>query len=382
MPQKDNLKQFKESLLLSSLKPYNTHHMQSIKNEQGVAIILVTLLIAVGTILVTSIAFSTFISGRTYGMVRTNVQGEYMLKSMFNFSVALLQKDTNATDHGNELLGDAWGFFFKDSAVEVPSEVFYSFGLEQFPRVKLRIAPTNRKLPIFATFSPNNPPSQVSQSWNEIFKRLFEDIVDFENLPGEDHLGYLPNHPPFSSEECLSNYVDYVDSNKDSSRSHPSFDSGVEDDLPEDTFPAAGRLQDGGRLSNFDELGKIPGFTPERLEAIEDFVTVRGDNRVNINVVKDSQVFDAIFQGNVNLEDVRAHIETVAPFTSEGDFTSNFSNSVKSLSSLIVVTSDFFEIECQVSYGGNIYNATAYVEKSASPPELEILWNRSSDLQS
>ena len=113
------------------------------KQEKGIAIILVVFVVALASIMVINLTYSTFLSTRAIGMVERQLQAEYVLKSLVNFSLVLLQHDNNSSDSYQE---DLWGVF-KDNP-RIPNE--YLGLADNSAEIYLEIIPNNSKFNISA----------------------------------------------------------------------------------------------------------------------------------------------------------------------------------------------------------------------------------------
>ena len=297
----------------------------NIKSEKGVALILVTLIIALASMLVINLTHSTFLTSRSIGMIERQLQAEYILKSIVEFSAAVVQTDSGSVDSYE----DAWGLF---QGNQIPNEVLSLFKFDTPGiAISLTIKPANAKFPLHSlrpqSRNSNNSGSSSGTSdstvsaptWAEAAKELFIRL-SFDEDDREDETGYF-NGRVFNSEEMLSNYIDYIDSNTESSKADENFERGIEGDLPSDNiFPKNGRSD--LKLVNLSELQYIPGYTSERRKLLHSSITLNGNPSININVAQQS-VLSSISE-DLDRASIEDYIQENGPFTSTTDMLTYF----------------------------------------------------------
>lgn len=320
--------------------------------ERGVALILVTFIIALASILVLNLAYSTFLSSRMNVMVERGMQAEYILKSAVNFARILLKEDTTTED----AFQDLWGQFSMGSPI--PLELL---GLQQAnTQVQLEIRPEESKVPLRALvpIAAGDP----DLKWRGVLSRLFKQL-GFDDDGEEDHTGFFPGRS-FSADEMVANLIDYMDQNKES-YNPGDFAMGIEGDLPADIFPNA-------RITRVGELKVIPGFTPARVRKLEPLVTVFGNSRININLAP------AIIIRSLAEDLGDSEVEAISAFRkgSEGPFT--FQNQQEKLSQIvgedmygkinvmISVESRWYQVLSKVDYGTTSYFMRAFLSKEGN----------------
>ena len=79
-------------------------------SERGVAIILVIFVVALASILVVNLSYSTILESRSLGMVERQLQAEYIIKSIVSFGSELIYKDA---DPKVDTVHDNWGIFLR-----------------------------------------------------------------------------------------------------------------------------------------------------------------------------------------------------------------------------------------------------------------------------
>lgn len=235
---------------------------RKVAHERGVALVLVIFVVALASILVVNLAYSTYIGARLNAGVQRSVQAEYYLKSALNLARLLIRADHTADDDPN----DPWWLFLE--GVPIPAEML---GLS-VPnlRVQLEIRPEESKLPLRAVNPTGGTPDPV---WLDVFTRLFQEL-GFDS-DGEKDVTGLTSQVEFGSKEMLANLIDYVD--QDTTSYNVGQYRGIESDLKSGTFPNT-------QLTRVEELAAVPGFTPARVQKLLPLVTVRGQGlQLNIN---------------------------------------------------------------------------------------------------
>lgn len=334
----------------------------TLKSEKGMALILVTFLVALASIIVLNLTYSTFISARMSSMVERSLQAEYMLKSAVNFARVMIREDLTPEDG----VQDFWGKFSNGAAV--PLDLL---GIKQpNTSIELEIRPEESKFPIRSILPING--GDADKNWRGALARLFRDLGFDDDSQEVDHTGHFPNRH-FNSEELVSILIDYMDQDKDS-YDPDDFSKGIESDLPEGTFPNA-------RLGRVGELKAIPGFTPNRMRKLEPLITVFGVGVVNINLAP-SSVLKALSE---DISDT--NIEAIIEFrkSPEGPFT--FENRKEKLENIIgatiydkigpmtTVEGKWFQVLAKVDYQISTYFMRAFIsrDKAGSLPVIRSL---------
>ena len=253
------------------------------RSERGVALMLVIVFIALLSILVVNLAYSTFMQAESLGMVERRLKAEYILKSLVNYSASVVSmSSSNKVDSAKE----PWGPFM--NGIEIPPGLAQTLGVAD-PNVSiaLQITSVTNGIRIDGVADrgmggPGGGPSSTQplvQKRREILLRLFK-ILDFDGeLAEPDQTGLFPKRV-FSSEELVSNLIDYLDADQESFHDPANqLREGVEGQLPDKSI-----YRNDGVISRVGELSTIPGFTPGRLRRLEPFITAEGSGMININV--------------------------------------------------------------------------------------------------
>ena len=336
-------------------------------DERGVALLLVIFIIALASILVINIVFSTNLSARTSAHAQRATQAEYILKSALNFTRVLLREDKSPEDSGK----DSWGLFLNGQ--RVPPELLDLN--EPNIDIELEIRPEESKIPLAALVPPAS--SIADAKWQGALTRLFQKL-GFDSDKEEDTSGYF-NGRSFNSEELVAILIDYMDADK---KSHQP--GGIESDLPEDVFPNQ-------TIRRLSELSSVPGFTPARIRKLAPFVSAVNDfgsgssqsfNRVNINVasamvlsVLHDDIDDAMVQSILSFRNSEE-----GPFKGQ-DYAARMADILgdqtlyNEISSMIRERSTWFQVIAKVAYGNSsVYFLRAYVKKD-NPGDLPDVYS-------
>lgn len=345
-----------------------THHRHS---QRGIALILVIFIIALTSILVLDLAYSTHLGARTHAAAARSLQAEYLLKSAVNFGRVLIQQDLTPEDSPK----DPWAAF--RDGVPVPVELF---GVrEPNLAVALEIRPEASKIPLRQLLPVQDSTPDIR--WRNVVTRLFKNL-GFDQDNEEDTSGLFPGRV-FVAEEMVANLIDYMDSDRESYSPSDSFAAGIEGEVPAGRFPNR-------RLTRIEELSLVPGYTPDRMRKLTPFVHAigsfsLGDIQVNINtaapVVLLSLHEDIGEDGVQKLIDFREG--------EEGPFVHHrlreqvvalldeeiYENPTDGIRFLVSPQSSWFQIIAKVDYQTSVFFARAYVARAdkGELPELKSM---------
>lgn len=333
--------------------------MYSNESQNGVALLLVIFIVALASILVLNLTYSTFIGARMNNMVERGLQAEYMLKSAVSFARVLIKEDSSPEDGAQDL----WGKFSGGTAI--PLELL---GInEPNTHIELEIRPEESKFPLRAVLPISG--GEADKNWRDALVRLLES-QGFNDDGEKDHTGYFQDRV-FQSEELVAALIDYMD--QDSESYDPGdFAKGVESELPEGLFPNARILRRVG------ELKTIPGFTPARMRRLEPLVTIFGANIVNINLAP-SAVIKALSD-----EVTDQQVASILEFRKSKDGPFTFENRKERLSEILgetlyerispmtTVESKWFQVLAKIDYQTSTYFMRAYISRTRAGELPEI----------
>jgi type II secretory pathway component PulK len=324
-------------------------------NQAGVALILVVFVVALASVIVINLAYSTYIGARLNLAAQRSLQAEYLLKSALNLSSVLV----SLTKGGDDSPQDIWAFF--QNGVPIPADWL---GIQEPNlKVQLEISYESSKLPINRILSGMGT---VDPKWRDIILRLFK-LLQFDDDGEKDHTGRFPD-VQFKSEDMIANLIDYMDADTESYEDGAM--QGREKDLPKGYFP------NNGRIEHIEELARIPGFTPNRVRQLRTRITVHANGgSINLNFAEKTviQALDAGIteQDLINILEFRKD-------TKQGPFKSgNITPQLESLgmaedvsnriSPLVSQSERLFQVIAKVDYDTSSYFLWAIVKPQSTP---------------
>ena len=314
-----------------------------VRSEHGVALVMVTFVVALATIVVVNLTYSTYMSARMNASVERSLYGEYLLKSVINLTRLLLQADDTFEDGPQDL----WAKF--GSGLPLPPELL---GLtDPAIRVEVEITAEKMKFPLKAIISSGSATPNII--WRDMAVRLFRDL-GFDKDKGEVWPSGRFKGKFFNAEELVANLVDYMDPDDTSYEDKGgNFAKGIEGELPKGTFPNR-------QVARTGELSSIPGFTPARLRKLEGLVTAYGRNVIDINLAP-PQLLRALHKGldTREIEQIISYRGSKdGPFKNASDKLKEIINDEKiyqEVAPLVDVNSDWFQVIAKVDYGTSSY---------------------------
>lgn len=211
-------------------------------NERGMVLLLVLVVIAVLSTLLSEFAFSTLVDYRLTETYRDVTRAEYLARGGIKAGQMLLQNDKNSYD------------------AKVTTEL-WSLGVTDYPvaegSVSIKIEDLNGRLQLNSLVDPLGNSNPL---FRDRFIRLCEELAVAD---------------PEALADALTDWLD--------------IDSAPERDGAEDTdylgqnppYEAAD-----GPLKSFDELGLVRGFSPQVLARLRPYVTVYGNGKLNVNTAE------------------------------------------------------------------------------------------------
>lgn len=220
------------------------------RKNRGMALLLVLVIVALLTSLLTDLAFSTMVDMRLTETFRDSTRAYYLAKGGINAGRMILQADRNQYDS----LDESW-----------------SRGVINYPvgegNVTILIEDLDGKLAINSLVDGNNPQSLMVDRFYRLFVNLQLDALA----------------EPAELTAALIDWLDagdepYVEIHTDAQRLPVS---GAED-LYYWSQPQPYRCKN-GPLETLQELSLVKGFTPEIVKLISPFLAVNGTVQVNVN---------------------------------------------------------------------------------------------------
>jgi type II secretory pathway component PulK len=316
-----------------------------------VAILLVVFVVALASIIVVNVAYSTHLQGRLHNLSENALKSEYILKSALNVARRII-KEGNVSESSSD---DLWGYF-KDGA-PIPANLI---GVnEPGTSIALEIRPEESKIPLRAILPVQGGEADVR--WRDVCVRLFR-LLGFDEDQEEDHTGLFPGRI-FNSEQLVAALIDYMDENEESYTA-PAFASGIESELPSGYFPNT-------RIRRIGELATIPGFTPARIRRLSPFITVFGASRINLNIAPEIvllSLHENLGQAEVKLIMEARQNQDSGPFSHQ-DLNLRLSNIIgeetyDAISFMIGVQSRWFQVLAKADFGGRSYYLRSYLSRA------------------
>lgn len=227
---------------------------------KGVALVLVTFVIALASIVVVNLTYSTYLAARSNAVIEQSLMAEYLLKSVINLGRAYLMIDKKSSDSDGQ--NEPWAKFTQ--GVEIPLETFgiRTPGL----KISLELTPENKR--VFLGMLVDDSGNPASDERINFIVRLFQRLGFDSDLKETDNISKFFKGKHFNSKEIVANLIDYMDSDPSSykSQTDPNFPQGIEGSLPKNLFPNR-------PPQSTSELLMIPGFTANRIRKLEPYVT-------------------------------------------------------------------------------------------------------------
>ena len=213
----------------------------SIRNQRGAVLLLVLVVVALLSALLTDWAFSTLVDMRLTETFRDSNRAYYLARGGVEVGRQLLWMDNNQYDASTEM----WG-------MGVPS-----YPVSDEATVSISIVDEDGR------FNLNQLVDPTGYNSLEVGRKRFERLL--ESLDIDD-----------SEAEALSNALtDWIDKNDQ------IFGRGAENSWYQGLTPPLACKND--LLDTVDELLLVKGFTPEIVQRLTPFVTVAGLKKLNVN---------------------------------------------------------------------------------------------------
>jgi general secretion pathway protein K len=311
--------------------------MRTRKREKGMALLLVLVIVALLTSLLTDLAFSTLVDLRLTETFRDSTKAYYLAKGGVNAGRMILQRDINQYDS----LDEPW-----------------SRGVANYPvgdgSVSVFIADQDGRLAINSMVSLNNPqPVMVDRFYRLLLAIDFEEEVD-----------------PAELTAALIDWLDLGDEPfteiRTDDRNIPV--AGAEEIYYRSLSPPYDCKN--GPIETLEELTLVKGFTPEIVRQLAPHLTVNGLPRININTAT-TEVLMSLDQSidwgvAERIIDYRQR-EPIAQITDLEDvITAEIYSVLKTLANIgqLGTTSDIYRIEATAVVNDGQRRLDAIVNKS------------------
>ncbi|HMO01412.1 MAG TPA: type II secretion system protein GspK [Oligoflexia bacterium] len=264
----------KISVLISTFRPAKRQGGAPYKNQKlfqkasGLALILVVFIVALASILVVNLAYSSYIAGVINLSAERSVQAEYLLKSAVSLAQVLIKNDQTPDI---DSFKDDWAFFINGS--QIPGALL---SINQ-PNVmiSLELRPEDTKFPIAPLAQTTAAGGQTLVLWRDAFANLFE-TLGFDS-DGEQIVSGPLQGKFYNSKQMVANLIDYMDPD-DKPYNPGNFPAGYEGITP-------GVRSLNKPITTVSQLSNVPGFTAARIQMLLPFITTTANlSKLNINL--------------------------------------------------------------------------------------------------
>jgi type II secretory pathway component PulK len=307
---------------------------------------LVIFMVALASTILIALTDSTYVAARLNSATQKRVKAEYILKSAINVAQVLIKNDATQFDSPQE---DAW-MAFKDGQ-EVPGSMI---GLkEPNVRVTLQISSAVGKFGLRSLLNPSDGQPNLTQV--NMLARLFQ-ILGFDQPDRSQSSSGSQQQQVIDSKQMVVNLVDYLDKDTQSSTMQ-NYPRGIEEDLPKGKeFRNEARID-----SLVGELSSIPGFSPERIQRMFNFVSVGTDNDTKININAAAEPVIQALDDQFDAPLAQRVVQFREP-SGGGPFNENYNQQL-----VQVIGQDLSDrIRTKVKAQGSVYDVIAKVEYGTS----------------
>jgi len=303
------------------------------KQERGMALLIVLLVVTLLSVLLVEFAFSTLVELRLTETFRDSTQAYYLAKGGISAGSMLLKEDRNRYDSLDEM---------------------WNQGISNYPighgYISIRISDLGGRLAINRLVEGNNPQTVMVDR----FYRLFS------------HLGLDRQADPA---ELTAALIDWLDSGDETYRqlrvdgqevAVTGAESAYYQGLPR-PYPSKN-----GPLHSLEELALVKGFSAEVLRLVTPHLSVNGDERVNINTASVEVLIERPLAERILTYRSTAPLTSVASL--ESILPADAYSALRTLENLeqLGVTSQYYRIEADALVNDGHRRMIADVEKQDS----------------
>lgn len=310
-----------------------------LRQQRGMVLLLVLVVMALLSALLSDFAFSTLVDLRLTETFRDRSRSYYLARGGIRAGQMILQEDDNNYDGHDEM---------------------WSQGVVNFPvgegHLTIEIEDLDGRLALNALVQGNNPQSVQK----ERLLRLF-DILEFPEGP-----------------DLVAALIDWLDSDDETYVQDGLLGAESNEYLSRDPSYSARN----GPLESLEELNLVHGFTPEVIERLKPHVTLYGNAGVNLNTATPEVIATLYFDEEeiITLDEAReiAAARDMEPFRDLNDFKEEFPvlwqlfPTSGELDYSIGFKSDFYQVRSQAW----INDGTRVIEAMVTKPQNRILFLR------
>ena len=331
--------------------------------HDGIALLLVTFIIALVTILIVNLSYSTMVTSQQNANLTRATQAEYLLKSMESLAIVLLNNDTNNFDSKHFDLSSSFADAQAIFATPQDISTFIEIPLEGV-KASMQIVPCNAYL----NFSNLDRDIKRQQILTTLFNYL-----NLENIEGEFTSEILQNSND-TNEQLVTNIADFLDS--DDEGCSTCITQGIENQIHDDNIK---KLWKGGIITNLSTLYTLPKFNMNKVNAIAPYFcinTVANQREYNININYVSSDLLNVFaeyaskyqSANIDVNEIISRQNDETPFTSPNDVMSFFSQlGIEAYkifpNNFFTTTSHYWEVIASVSIGNSTSRVRSIIQK-------------------
>lgn len=302
--------------------------MTARRNERGMVLLLVLLVVTLLAAVLTNLSFSTLVDLRLAETFRDTTRASYLARGGLQVGQMLLLDDTNGYDARDEL---------------------WAIGVQQYPvadgSVTIEIADLGGRINLNRLIRDGAPDGVIKPRYRRLLVELDVDRPD----------------------ALIDALVDWIDADNS-----PEPD-GAEDAVYTSRQPPY-RCKN-GKLDSIDELTLIDGYTPEVLALLRPHVTVHsGGSLVNVNTASREVLLALSEDIDVNTVELLLTSRREQPFTALSQVQTLLDNNTiyGSIHSYIDVKSDFFRVDST----GWVNDGRATLQAVVSADGNKILFQR------
>lgn len=334
------------------------------KND-GVALLMVTFVVALVTILIVNLSYSTMVTSQQNANLTRATQAEYLLKSMESLAIVLLNNDSNQFDSKHydlaTSLADAQAIFATpqdvSSLINIPID---------------GVKATMQLVPCNAYLNFSNVDRDIKRQ--QILATLF-DSVDLEHIEGEFTSEVLPNSSD-TNEQLVTNIADYLDS--DDEGCSTCITKGIENQISDENIK---KLWQGGTITSLGTLYNLPKFNMNKVNAIAPYFCInttanQREYNINLNFVSPellnvfSEYASKYQSANIDVNEIINRQNDDTPFTSPNDIMTFFSQLGIEIHNIFpnnffTTTSHYWELIASISIGNTTSRVRSIIQKGA-----------------